>query len=126
MLALGPMAAVAGATAMVVGACVAASPSAVVAAGFLVPVVLAGGVWRSSSSLTVSGCVLALSGIGVLWNDLVLGWPRVPLGATLFACAFVLAAVAIFQALREPAVATWVDSEVTTHGMARRHKRLTA
>jgi hypothetical protein len=121
MLVLGPVTAVVGAAAMVVGACVAVSPSAVVAAVFLVPVVLAGGVWRSSSSLTVSGCVVTLSGIGVLWNDLVLGWPRVPLGATLFACAFLLAAVAIFQALREPAVATWVDSEVKTVGMARRH-----
>jgi hypothetical protein len=43
-----------------------------------------------------------------------------PSTAALFGCAFLLAVVAIFQALREPAVATWVDSDVTADGLARR------
>jgi hypothetical protein len=120
-LVLGPIAAALGAATLVAGACVASSPPAIVGAAFLVPVVLAGGFWRSSTSLTVAGCMLTLSGIAVIWKGLVLGWPRIPVGAALFGCAFVLAVVAIFQALREPAVATWVDSEVTTDRLARRH-----
>jgi hypothetical protein len=120
LLLLGPSAAVLGAAAMILGACVASSPAAIVGAVFLVPVVLAGGIWRSCTSLTVAGCMLTMSGIAVLWKGLVLGWPRIPVGAALFGCAFLLAVVAIFQALREPAVATWVESDVTTDGLARR------
>jgi hypothetical protein len=118
LLLIGPIASILGAAALIVAAGVAASPPAIVAAAALMPIVLGGGIWGSSSSLTLAGCALTLAGIGVLWKDLVDGWPRVPLGAVLFASAFVLAAVAIFQALREPAVATWVDSEVEADGFA--------
>jgi hypothetical protein len=119
-LLLGPIASVVGAAALIVAACVAASPLPILAAVVLTSIALAGGIWRSSSSLTLAGCALTLAGIAVLWKDLVDGWPRVPLGSVLFASAFVLAAVAIFQALREPAVATWEDSEVVADGLARR------
>jgi hypothetical protein len=120
LLLLGPIASVLGAAALIVAACVAASAPAILAAVVLTPIVLAGGIWRSSSSLTLAGCALTLAGIAVLWKDVVDGWPRVPLGAVLFASAFVLAAVAIFQALREPAVATWANSDLEADGVAQR------